>query len=196
MTFDPAIPQPSDFLSVSQGELLTNMTQLNTVFGNEHIAFDDGVAADRGKHNQLVMPEQGADVGTGANEGAAYTKDSGTQTEWYFREESNGDVIQMTLNGRVGVTRRAFCRFAGATGTSTVNFGCTSARTGAGTYTITLSPALANTNYAVFVNGYLVGDTPHCNVHTLAVGSFLIQSIRPTTGVLVDPTDVVVEVIL
>lgn len=42
---------------------------------------------------------------TAASEGAIYTKDSGTQPELFYREESNGDELQITRNGKLlGIT--------------------------------------------------------------------------------------------
>lgn len=38
---------------------------------------------------------------TAANQGALYTKNDGTQTELYFREESNGDEVQITEGGLI-----------------------------------------------------------------------------------------------
>lgn len=47
-----------------------------------------------------ILPEITAPT-TAANQGALYTKNDGTQTELYFREESNGDEVQITDGGFV-----------------------------------------------------------------------------------------------
>jgi hypothetical protein len=47
-----------------------------------------------------ILPEITAPA-TAANQGAVYTKNDGTQTELYFREESNGDEVQITKGGIV-----------------------------------------------------------------------------------------------
>lgn len=57
-----------------------------------------------GYHKALRLPEQASDVTTPASYGSLYTKDSGTQPELYYREESDGDVIQITSNGSLNVT--------------------------------------------------------------------------------------------
>lgn len=57
-----------------------------------------------GYANPLVLTEQSSAPSTAANSGAVYTKDSGTQTELYYREESNGDEVQLTTNGKVKTT--------------------------------------------------------------------------------------------
>ena len=44
---------------------------------------------------------EGSAPTTAAGEGSLYTKDSGTQPELFFREESSGDEVQITENGEV-----------------------------------------------------------------------------------------------
>jgi len=95
MSFNAAIPQSSEDPSVSQGQLLTNFGQLNTIFGNNHITFNAG--ADNGKHTFCQFPEQGAGPVTAVDEGAVYTKQSAAgSTELYFRRESNGTELPLT----------------------------------------------------------------------------------------------------
>lgn len=57
---------------------------------NDDIELSDG----------LVLPESTAPT-TAADQGAVYVKNSGTQAELYFREESNGDEVQITDGGAV-----------------------------------------------------------------------------------------------
>ena len=49
----------------------------------------------------IIMAEVSTAPTTVANEGAIYTKLSGGQTELFFREESNGDEVQITQAGAV-----------------------------------------------------------------------------------------------
>lgn len=56
MSYKPNIPIATDFLSVSQVDILNNFTVLNTAFGIDHYDFAD-LTADRGKHNQITLPE-------------------------------------------------------------------------------------------------------------------------------------------
>jgi hypothetical protein len=51
----------------------------------------------------IVLPEITAPT-TAANQGGLYTKNDGTQTELYFREESNGDEVQITKSGTLNTT--------------------------------------------------------------------------------------------
>ena len=54
MTYNPAIPAGGDKPSVSQGQMLTNFTQLNTQFGTEHTALN--AASNNGKHKYVTLP--------------------------------------------------------------------------------------------------------------------------------------------
>jgi hypothetical protein len=94
MTYNPNIPQSGDFLSVSQGDLLTNFSQVDTLFGQDHEKFSAG--SNQGKHNQSTYLEQSSPPSTLANEGAVYTKDISGATQLFFRDESNGSEHQVT----------------------------------------------------------------------------------------------------
>ena len=49
MTYNPNIPQATDRPSVSQGQILTNFLQIEDVFGQNHVEFDDVVVNNRGR---------------------------------------------------------------------------------------------------------------------------------------------------
>lgn len=91
MSFNPNIPQPSDNLSVSQGNLLTNFSTINTYFGRDHFAFNAG--SNNGYHQQVNMPGKssppsaaissggviwGKTLTTSSNCGPAWAMQSGT----------------------------------------------------------------------------------------------------------------------
>ncbi len=96
MTYNAGIPQATDVISESQGQLLTNFTQLNTIFGFDHVTFNDATAADRGKHDQLTLVQAAGDSATAVDENALYSKNDGGNTRLFFRQENNGTVIQLT----------------------------------------------------------------------------------------------------
>ena len=96
MSYNPNIPQASDIPSQSQGEMLTNFSQLNTVFDVDHVPFNDGTVSNRGKHDQSTYIELGADPSTAANEVAVYCKDVGGNSRLFMRQESAGTVIQLS----------------------------------------------------------------------------------------------------
>ncbi len=62
MTYNPSIPQSTDLISVSQGQLLTNFGQLNSQFGGstpttggDHDGFNNGSGNGSGMHNQVTF---------------------------------------------------------------------------------------------------------------------------------------------
>ncbi len=96
MSYNPNVPQASDIPSQSQGDMLTNFQQLNTIFDVDHVPFNDATAADRGKHDQSTYLDLAGDPTTLVNEVAVYSKDSGGNSRLFMRQESNGTVIQLS----------------------------------------------------------------------------------------------------
>ena len=99
MTYNPLIPASTDRPSASQSQVLTNFTQANTIFTNNHYAFNDATVALRGKHRYMVMPNQGAGPATTATEGALYVKGG----ILFYRYPSSGLELALT-SGAVPVT--------------------------------------------------------------------------------------------
>lgn len=54
--YNPSIPQGSDNLSTSQGQILNNFTQLNNIFAFDHYAWNDNTTANRGLHRKVTFP--------------------------------------------------------------------------------------------------------------------------------------------
>lgn len=96
MSFNPGIPQSSDIPAQSQAQLLTNFQQTNSVFGINHVEFNNATVANRGKHKYVSMIEQGSDPATAANEVALYSKDVSAVSQLFLRREASGAVIQMS----------------------------------------------------------------------------------------------------
>ena len=113
MTFNPNIPQAANIISQSQGQILTNFNQANTIFDVDHITFDAAVVANRGKHDQSTYVELAVDPATALNEVAVYSKNTGTQPEVFYRPELNGTPQRMTGGG---ITAAAYVSLNGATG--------------------------------------------------------------------------------
>jgi hypothetical protein len=59
------------------------------------------VSALTGSYSYVSLTEQTSAPTTAASEGSLYTKDSGSQPELFYREESDGDEVQITYNGAV-----------------------------------------------------------------------------------------------
>lgn len=98
ITYNPSIPQSTDKQDQSQGQILTNFTQANTLFGADHVEFNNATAADRGKHKAARFIEQVADPATAADEGAVYSKNDPISglTQLFWRGESSGIIRQLT----------------------------------------------------------------------------------------------------
>jgi hypothetical protein len=113
MSFKPTIPNASDFLSISQVDMLQNFSSAGTIFQEDHVALDDGESAQRGKHNKVTFVQQVADPVTGANEVDLYTKDVAGQPEIFFAPESAAAVTQITKGARwqPGLRVEAFVMF-------------------------------------------------------------------------------------
>lgn len=90
MSFNPNIPLPTDFLSQSQQDILTNFQTSDTSQGVNHYPYSD-VTANNGKHKFVQMPENAAPV-TAVDEGAVYTKVGvgPAETNLWFRAEDSG----------------------------------------------------------------------------------------------------------
>lgn len=94
MTYNANIPQASDLISTSQGQLLTNFSQANTAFGIDHTDFV--TVANQGKHKKSTYIEQTLDPVTIANEVAMYAKDAATIATLFLRKEGSGTVMAMS----------------------------------------------------------------------------------------------------
>ncbi len=64
MSYNPSIPQAADDLSVSQGQLLQNFGQLDTLFGIDHYKYSN-MTSNQGFHNQVTTPGYVASPPTG-----------------------------------------------------------------------------------------------------------------------------------
>jgi hypothetical protein len=96
MTYTPDIPKPTDIPSQSQSIIRTNFNQLSSVFDIDHVAYNDGTVANRGKHDKSTYIEQGSDPTTAVDEIALYSKDVSGSTRLFLRQENNGSVIQLS----------------------------------------------------------------------------------------------------
>lgn len=88
--------------------------------------------------------------------------------------------------GWVATRTRAIGRFNGTTGAAVVASGVSVVRTGTGLYTVTLSPAMADTNYIIDI----IPESPsfqfnHALIPTKTTSTFTIETRTPAT--LQDP---------
>lgn len=193
MTYNPSIPQANDIISQSQGQILTNFNQANTIFDVDHVTFDNATVANRGKHDKSTYVELAADPVTAFNEVAVYSKDTGTQPDVFVRLENNGTVERMTGGG---ITAAAYCSFVGATGALQANsFNVTGVvRPFAGQYTVTFTRPFTNANYVAVVSwtspfGGGVNDFRRLGNGGKAAGTYTLQFENPTNA-FADPVQV------
>ena len=73
MAYKNNIPQPTDRLKDSQGDILNNFAGIKTAWDINHVTFDD---ADEGKHKFITFPAQGAAPTFGATENGLYNRAS------------------------------------------------------------------------------------------------------------------------
>jgi hypothetical protein len=188
MAYLNTIPAANDILALSQAQILENFSQLETQFSVDHDSLLAGAAT--GKHLKVTLPERAAPA-TGAGEGAIYTKDTAGQPELFYREESNGDEVQLTSMGMASggyVKGFVFFDSTGAIQGTAFNIASVT-RTGTGVYNIVFTNNLTDANYVVTTGSEY--DTPLLKnggdmvVRNKAVGGFTIESYLGS-GSLVD----------
>ncbi len=156
----PDIPQATDLISVSQGQLLTNFQTLNTGFGIDHYEFNNATT-DRGKHKHASFVDQTASIPVPpmsfaiANELVVFGVTTGGITSLYYQKDATATVF--TLN-----PIRAFALFqtqAGApfiTAVDSFNISTvTRPNVTSGVVTVTLlEPMKSINNYAIFFTSH------------------------------------------
>jgi len=98
MTYNPSIPQPTDFISDSQPQILNNFTALNSVFSRNHVAFD--VATNSGNHKFVELRNTAAIPAPipalNAGEGTIYTKMISSVSQLFYTDDASGNEYQLT----------------------------------------------------------------------------------------------------
>ncbi len=104
MSFNANIPQPTDFQSDSQSQILNNFASSNASFSRNHTAFD--IVSDPGKHKFVEMlnsdPVSSPPVPPlTSGSGTIYTKrpgGAGTPTDIYYTPGATGNSYQVTTS--------------------------------------------------------------------------------------------------
>lgn len=94
MGFNPSIPQPGDFLGISQKQILSNYQAIATAWLENHVPLTN--VDNVGKHEVLTLRPQGIDAPTTANQSAIYNKLVGGVPQLFFRSDTNQTPIQMS----------------------------------------------------------------------------------------------------
>jgi len=103
MSYNPSIPNPTDFLSDSQGQIKTNFTAINAGLSINHYPLSPNTT-DTGKHKFVEMVNNAAPVGA-ANEGVIYTKTIGAPaaSEMFYKPDATTDEYQVTRTFSAGI---------------------------------------------------------------------------------------------
>ena len=108
MAYNPNIPQSTDFLSVSQGDILNNFTALSTYLNVNHVDFN---GADQGKHKWVTFPVQSGNppIVFNAGELAVYSFLSPVTgvNELYINKTNQVTVVQNTITASILSTSSA-----------------------------------------------------------------------------------------
>lgn len=88
MGYNPNIPGPNDLLSDSQGQIRTNFTAANSVYGGDHYAYND-VTANATKHKKTTFPPQASSPSTIAGELALFSKTLGSGVALFLTRDNN-----------------------------------------------------------------------------------------------------------
>lgn len=202
MTYNPNIPQSTDNISVSQGNLLTNFQQINALYGTnsagagvpgaDHVAFNDATSANRGLHKKVTFTNVTADPSNliGYPNSILYTKTFGSSPnfnlELYFSEyrqnAGSGQLINLVPTVKA-IAQIKFNNISGnqpiqttntlSSNVSTVNWG------GAQAFTVTFSKALDYSTYYVFY--YYLTSGNGLNPFVTVAGSQLTTGFQFTT---------------
>lgn len=106
MTYNPSIPQGSDNLSTSQGQILNNFTQLNNIFDFNHFTWNDPTSANRGLHRKIDFPSPTTVAPPAGNASVLYPKTVSAVTSLYFDNAVGSSVVWRggSTNGLVSVS--------------------------------------------------------------------------------------------
>lgn len=92
-TYLNTIPQPTDLLSVSQGNFLTNFGSIKSFVDIDHVSF---ASVDAGKHKQVTFPVQAVAPVFLAGEYGLYNKNDGANNQLYL--SNNMAALQVPIS--------------------------------------------------------------------------------------------------
>lgn len=107
MAWTPGIPALTQKISASTNPIEQNFAEILADFGTNHVDFQNAVIADRGKHNIVTLPRQGAAPAPfAANEIGLYNILNATTglSELYFRKDGAAIAYPMTAKSVPGVS--------------------------------------------------------------------------------------------
>lgn len=169
MTYNPQIPQPTDRISTSQGDLLANFQQLEAQYGTNGDHIEWTATTDNGKHKRSTYIDQTASPPiTAGFECASYARTAGNQTNLYARRNGITTLDYPLMPVRAMVNVNAANTQLG------VSFNINTTAFAGNTWTITFATPEPDTNYLVLaspVNGTTLNGIV---IRTITVNSFQI----------------------
>jgi hypothetical protein len=98
-TFNAAIPQSSDFIDDSQGDLLNNNIAINGIFARNHVPMVD-VTNGQGRHTFVEMTNSaGIPAPAGSlqdKSGTLYTKRGSSVSDLFYSNDNSGNQYQIS----------------------------------------------------------------------------------------------------
>jgi hypothetical protein len=96
LSYKTNIPNATDFLAISQKQLLANYQAIFSSLSKNHVVLNS-VTNSPGNHTSLTMTRQSIDPTTAANQVAFYNKDDASVVpQLFYRPNNNQTPIQMT----------------------------------------------------------------------------------------------------
>lgn len=106
MSFNSAIPQSTDLISVSQQDLLNNFTSMQTTYNTDHYGFNP--TTNLGYHKQTTLVnDAGVARATAAGRMIEYAVTTNNQTYPVIQRDGTGTLYQ-------GLPIKAYCAFTSA----------------------------------------------------------------------------------
>jgi hypothetical protein len=98
MAYQQNIPQPTDQLDNSQGDLLGNFQEVYTYLGVNHVEFG---SADEGKHAFITFPIQSPAPTFAAGEEGLYNAQLSAISELYVHKQYNGTTAEIPMTASI-----------------------------------------------------------------------------------------------
>jgi len=173
-SYDPAIPQPNDILSQSQGDLLINFTELDTYLKVNHVAFAD---ANFGKHSFVTLTKQDPGLATTSTEIGLYCHDDAFGNPQLYYKSGGTPVSALGTQLTPIPSIFAWGKFDNTGALVGDSYNVTSVTTGGtGNFTINFTNSLASGNYFPWFmpeSAALTASYP--NVKATTVNSITVQ---------------------
>lgn len=156
MSFNSNIPQSTDLISVSQGDLLNNFTSMQSTYTTDHYGFNP--VTNLGFHQKVTLPGNVSVPTPAAGFGNIYAKTNGSSvTDPYWVSDGLAGSLQFAM-----MPIRAYGVFDGGTFATINGYNITCASWAVGTGYVMTLPAnvVSGTNYGILAIAGTTGLNP------------------------------------